>query len=221
MIGTAHLFAGAAVGRALKRPWLAFPVAAVSHILLDSIPHLGPHSLFGIEGRGPQAGEVGMAIVDMTIGIPLVLCLIGRGPLRWVMIGSAFFGCLPDLLFNVPPWCSSLAAWPGTAWLGWLHDAVDYNVLPSQWLLGSATQLAIAGACAGVIRTPWGRDREGRSLEGGCRCYPRLAEGWAAGDEGVDPGMANSCLGSGRAPGCKGPRWYRGRRLKDPGTPLA
>ncbi|MBM3476353.1 MAG: hypothetical protein FJX75_24030 [Armatimonadetes bacterium] len=146
MLGTVHLVAGAAVGKTLRRPWLAFPVAVASHILLDSVPHLGPHSLFGVEGRGPQPGEIAMAIVDMSLGIPLVFWLIGRGPLRWVMVGSAFFGCLPDLLFNVPPWCGFLAAWPGTAWLGWLHDAVDYNVRPSQWLLGSATQLAIVTA---------------------------------------------------------------------------
>ena len=156
MLGTVHLMAGAAVGKTLRRPWLAFPMAVASHILLDSIPHLGPHSLFGIEGRGPQPGEVAMAIVDMSVGIPLVLWLIGRGPLRWVMVGGAFFGCLPDLLFNVPPWCSFFAAWPVTAWLGWLHDAVDYNVRPSQWLLGSATQLAIVGACVWVIRARFG-----------------------------------------------------------------
>jgi len=136
MLGTVHLVAGAAVGKTLHRPWLAFPVAVASHIILDSIPHLGPHSLFGVENRGPQPGEVAMAVVDMSLGIPLVLWLIGR----------AFFSCLPDLLFNVPPWCSFLSAWPGTAWLGWLHDAVDYNVRPSQWPLGSATQLAIVTA---------------------------------------------------------------------------
>jgi hypothetical protein len=152
MIGTAHLFAGAALGKALRRPWLAFPAAVASHIVLDSIPHLGPHSLFGVEGQGPQRGEYAMAAIDVSLGIPLVLWAVGRGPLRWVMVGGAFFGCLPDLLLNIPPWCSFFAAWPPTAWLGRLHDAVDYNVRPAHWPLGVATQLAVIGLGAWLIR---------------------------------------------------------------------
>src|SRR5947199_309584 len=40
MLATPHLVTGAAIGKVLKRPALAWPVAFASYFLLDHVPHL-------------------------------------------------------------------------------------------------------------------------------------------------------------------------------------
>jgi hypothetical protein len=166
MLGTVHLLAGAAVGRTVKRPWLALPVAFASHFLLDAIPHLGPHSLFGVDGEGPQRREVLMAAVDVGLGVPLLLWLAWPGPERRVVLTAALYACLPDLLFNIPPWCAVLQHWAATGWLAWLHDAVDSNVRPEQWPLGVMTQLAVAGAAGWLLRRGYSADSTTNSGQG-------------------------------------------------------
>ena len=56
MTATPHILAGAAIGKVLRRPWLAWPVAFVSHFLLDFTPHLDSHAVYGVEqgGHWPQ-----------------------------------------------------------------------------------------------------------------------------------------------------------------------
>ena len=52
MMATPHMVAGAAIGRLLRRPWLAYPAAFVSHFLLDIVPHIDSHALFGADHGG-------------------------------------------------------------------------------------------------------------------------------------------------------------------------
>src|SRR5690242_16538088 len=112
MLATPHLLTGAAIGKVLKRPWLAWPAAFASHFLLDHVPHLDAHALFGVAHGGPAQPEVAMAVADGLLGILLVLWAIGQQPGRRVMLGGAFFAMLIDLLQNVGPWSAWLAHWP-------------------------------------------------------------------------------------------------------------
>src|SRR3954451_15359325 len=101
MLATPHLVTGAAIGRGLKRPSLAWPAAFASHFLLDHVPHLDAHALFGVAYGGPTRPEVTMAAADALLGIWLTVWAVGRQPGRRVMLWGAFFAMLIDLLQNV------------------------------------------------------------------------------------------------------------------------
>jgi hypothetical protein len=151
MLATPHLMVGAAIGKTLRRPWLAWPVAFVSHFLLDFVPHLDSHALFGVPSGGPTLPEAGMAIADVLVGTAAVAWLVAGQPERRVMLGAAFFAILVDLMFNVPPWAPWLTAWPGTAWLAALHRASEQNVTPAQWPVGVGTQVVAVAAALWLI----------------------------------------------------------------------
>ncbi len=56
MFVTNHVLSGVLIGRALKRrPVTAFAVGVASHLLLDMVPHWGPHR--GLEGEGPPLAD--------------------------------------------------------------------------------------------------------------------------------------------------------------------
>ena len=145
MLATPHMLAGAALGKALRRPWLAWSAAFGSHFLLDRTPHLDSHSLFGVEYGGPTVPEAAMAILDTALGVLLVVWVARCQPEPRVMLGGAFFALVIDLLDNVPPWGDWFTTWPGTAWLSAFHHMSEYNVTPAQWPLGVATQLMVVG----------------------------------------------------------------------------
>lgn len=41
MLVTNHVLSGAAIGAAVRNPWLAFPLGVLSHLALDATPHWG------------------------------------------------------------------------------------------------------------------------------------------------------------------------------------
>jgi len=143
MTATPHILAGAVIGKVLRRPWLAWPVAFVSHFLLDFIPHLDSHAIYGVEQGGPTAPEAALGILNFTFGAVLIVWLVRRQPDRRVVLGGALFGILIDLIENIPLLGASFRTWPGTAWLSVFHHSFHHNVTPAQWPLGIATQLVV------------------------------------------------------------------------------
>ncbi|MBI2297804.1 MAG: hypothetical protein HYU66_02415 [Armatimonadetes bacterium] len=141
MVGTPHLVAGATLGRVTGRWWLALPLAFLSHFLLDAVPHLDWHRLFG-GPHGVTTAEVACGILDFAAGLWLVLWLAGRHPQqRRLIVVSAIGGLLIDLVEYATPIGRFLPAW-----LRGFHHAAQHNVPLSQWPLGVATQLLVIGA---------------------------------------------------------------------------
>src|SRR3712207_1480621 len=98
MLVTAHLLAGAAIGKALRRrPWLAAATAFGSHFLLDFTPHLDAHALFGSPGGGPTRLEAATATVDTLLGLLLLAWAANRTGSRKALLGGAFLAMLIDL----------------------------------------------------------------------------------------------------------------------------
>ena len=166
MMATPHMFAGAAIGAATRRPWLAYPAAFASHFLLDYTPHLDSHALYGVPGGGPTVPEAAIGIADLVLGALLIGWLVWRqaGLWRWeatacgrragrrVILGAALFGIVIDLIELSPglgPW---FKIWPGTAWFSAWHHAIQHNVTPEQWPLGVGTQVAVIALALWVIR---------------------------------------------------------------------
>jgi len=159
VLAAPHMLAGAAIGKLSRRCWLAVIAAFASHFLLDIIPHLDSHGLFGVKGGGPTRGEAVSAVVDTVVGVAFVLAFVARQPGRRRMIAAAFAAVVLDLLDNVPPWGQWFDAWKGTAWLSLFHHSIQHNVPRAQWPLGFATQLAVVALAAWVLLAR--RERKG------------------------------------------------------------
>ncbi len=149
MMATPHLLVGAALGRVVQRPWLAYPAALASHYLLDAIPHLDAHSLFGVPRGGPTRLEAATAVADFAAGAVLVGALAWRARRRSMML-AALFAVLIDLVEYVPPvgpWVQQSAAAAGFVRF---HHAIQHSLTLAHWPLGLVTQLAVAGSAIGV-----------------------------------------------------------------------
>jgi hypothetical protein len=145
------MMAGAAIGKVVRRPWLAIGLAFASHFVLDIIPHLDSHSMFGTPSGGPTPAEVASATVDTFIGIALVLLLARRQRARSRILWAAFAAIVIDLVDDVPPWGPWFQAWPGTAWLSRFHHGIQHNVPLAQWPLGFGTQLLVLALAVWIL----------------------------------------------------------------------
>jgi hypothetical protein len=152
MQGTPHLLAGAALGTALRRPWLVMPVAFMSHFLLDFTPHLDAHALFGAPHGGPTRGEIVAACLDGIVGLILLTWLSRRHPAPKSLWLGAFCALLIDLVDNIPPWNRAFRTWAITAPIHAFHHGIQSNVVPAQWPLGLSTQLLVSGVAIWYVR---------------------------------------------------------------------
>jgi len=151
MLATPHILAGAAIGASSRRPWLGISLAFASHFVLDFLPHIDSHGLFGAKIGGPTAGEVISASVDVLVGVVLMLALVGRRPgQRWIL-AAAFAAIVLDLVDNVPPWGAWFRAWSGTAWLSVFHHSIQHNLPRAQWPAGIALQLPVIGLAGWLL----------------------------------------------------------------------
>ena len=152
MLTIPHLLAGAALGKALRRPWLAWPVAFGSHFLLDYTPHLDSHALFGAGANQITTGEAVSSAVDASLGIGATLALTAGQPARRLMLGGACCAVLMDFLDNIPPWGDWFSDWGPTAAISAFHHRFQHNVTPDQWPLGFGTQLVVIALAVCVLR---------------------------------------------------------------------
>ncbi len=143
MMATPHMMVGAAIGRVLRRPWAAYPAAFASHFLLDTVPHIDSHALFGVAHGGPTPLEASAGVSDFLIGALAVGLVAMKQPARRVMLGSALFAILIDLVEYVPPLGPWFQSWGGSAWLVAFHHRIQHNLTPAQWPVGAGTQVAV------------------------------------------------------------------------------
>ena len=153
MLATPHLLVGAALVAKTKRPWLGMLAAFASHFVLDAIPHLDSHSLFGSPSGGPTRAEAISTLLDVVVGASLVLWLTACLPRRRLLLAGAFLAAVVDLVYNIPPWNAWLWAYPLTRPLGELHYAIQHRVSPSNLPLGFVFQFAISALAFGMLKT--------------------------------------------------------------------
>lgn len=92
---TNHALTGAAIGLAIGNPWIAIPVALVSHFLCDAIPHFGMGKDF-IRSNAFR----NFLLLDTVLCISLVLFLGIAQPTYWLLAAAcAFVAASPDLLW--------------------------------------------------------------------------------------------------------------------------
>ncbi len=151
MLAIPHMLTGGAIGRTVARSWLAWPLAFASHFVLDTIPHLDSHGLFGHPGGGITPAEACAALLDFTVGAVLVAAMAWGSADRWRVLGGAGLGIAIDVIEQLPavgPW---LRSWSGTAWFTTFHHAIQHNVPPADWVLGFGTQVAVVGLATWLL----------------------------------------------------------------------
>jgi hypothetical protein len=152
MLATPHMMTGAAIGKGVRRARIALPLAFGSHFLLDAIPHLDGHALYGVPGGRITRGEALVTIVDVVVGVALVLWAVGRQPGRKTMLWAAFAAIVIDLVDNVPPFSRWFRACPGLASVSAFHHGIQTDLTRSQWVLGFGTQIAVLIVVLWVVR---------------------------------------------------------------------
>ncbi len=147
MQGTPHILAGAAIGAALgnRRLWLVIPLAFTSHLLLDKVPHLDAHAVFGIDDMPPTPGEIITSVIDGIIAIFLIRWLSKHHSASKALWVGGFFAILLDLLDNIPPWNAWFRGLPIFSSLSHYHQTTQWNVTPHEWILGISTQAIVIG----------------------------------------------------------------------------
>jgi hypothetical protein len=159
MLAVPHMLVGAAVGKTLKRPALALPVAFGSHFLLDWVPHLDSHRIFGIAGGSVTRPEAIMGVLDFLFGAGLVIWLSAGRRDRKTILLSALAAILIDLVDNVPPWSGWFRASRVGSAISAFHHGFQHNVTLDQWPLGLGTQVvAIAAATLTLLRPRQAKD---------------------------------------------------------------
>lgn len=149
MLATPHILVGAAVASKVRQPWLAMSLAIGSHFVLDFIPHLDSHGLFGVAAGTPARPEVVMALLDALSGAALVVWLVARRPNRRLLVTAAFLAVAVDLVDNVPPWNAWLRSFPVALRFSIFHHSIQHSVASSEWVLGFGTQIAV------IVSTVW------------------------------------------------------------------
>jgi len=148
MLSTPHVLVGGAIGRHVRAPYLALPLALVSHFALDAIPHVDTVTFFGIGGAKSNFTTT----VDGVAAAALLLFL-ARGQKRWRWIlACGFLAITMDILAMVLVWFPHASRLSVLAWLYRLHAFVGADMRPSDWPLGMATQILILGLAVFFLR---------------------------------------------------------------------
>lgn len=92
MLTTPHLLVGAAIGSQFQNPMLVAPIAAGSHFVLDSVPHLGGF----IEVEDLEKKEVALVVADVVLGLVVLFFLTNNNPAAELIWLGAFSAVLPD-----------------------------------------------------------------------------------------------------------------------------
>ena len=90
-----HALTGVLIGLAVSNPWLALPLALVSHFICDALPHYAASKpLIGI-----KRFKVQLIIEALVCGL-IVLALGLLHPLNWMIAAiAAFLATSPDFMW--------------------------------------------------------------------------------------------------------------------------
>lgn len=112
MTATAHALVGGAIAASIPDPAIALPLAAISHPILDMVPHWD----FGLGWRGKNKVTLfAESVLDLVLGIILAYFLFGRNINPIYFLTCIFFSeiwdilMMPYLLFGwkFPPFSTS------------------------------------------------------------------------------------------------------------------
>lgn len=95
MTATNHALTGSLIGLMVGSPWLAIPLAFISHFVLDAIPH------FGVSDTKLNTRLFTLyLVVDAIFVLTLLTCIVVLQPASWVAaLCGAIAATTPDLMW--------------------------------------------------------------------------------------------------------------------------
>jgi len=129
-----HALTGAFIGLTVNEPWLAVPLAFLSHFACDAIPHHDPPG-------GEKRVTTKRFIFEYLVGgaalcLLLVIILAYTKPHNWLLACiCAFIATSPDL-FWIPrfiKWVRSGKDHMPKGWFFWFHDWIQWKTGPQFW----------------------------------------------------------------------------------------
>lgn len=103
MLETPHVLLGAAIATKVANPYLAVPLALLSHFILDKIPHWNPHISSETKKFGkPTKKSTTIIAVDATIalvgGSLIAYNALPNTTLAITILACCFVAALPDII---------------------------------------------------------------------------------------------------------------------------
>lgn len=147
MVILPHMLIGAAIGARIRKIWLVFVLAWLSHYFLDFLPHWD----YLTEIEITNLGHLTRIAIDLILGIILVLFLIRSYSKKWSILIGIIAILLPDILNVVyytftPQWLEPLVLF---------HNKVHFWKGLSFWQGLPATLLTILVAIMFLLGV-WG-----------------------------------------------------------------
>lgn len=120
MLLTPHILVGAAIGSQFNNLLISAPLAAISHVVLDSIPHWDPHVDIDLGVEDLEKKDILVLTADVIIGATLITVLAALMPNPEIVWISGFCAALPDAqhVFHAVFGDDKLIRWK----VGKLHD---------------------------------------------------------------------------------------------------
>ncbi len=103
MLETPHVAVGAAIASKIPNPFIAIPLAFVSHFVLDKVPHWNPHIITETKQFGrPTNKSTAIIIVDcvlaLSLGSAIALSALPDISRAITILLASFVSILPDLI---------------------------------------------------------------------------------------------------------------------------
>lgn len=131
-----HALTGAIIGLTVTDPYVAMPLAFLSHFACDAIPHYDPPGDNNQERLGSKRFIMEQLVAGAILCFLLVVCLALTRPQHWVAAAvCAFLAASPDL-FWIPRFVHRLRTGqdkPPKWWLLKFHARIQWKTGPSLW----------------------------------------------------------------------------------------
>ncbi len=133
MTGVTHTSVGAAIGRFIPNPFLAFIVGVMSHLVIDKIPHFWP------EKKREQ--NIQIALDGVFSFVLFVVLFFSPFANKSSVLACAFGGALVDLVFVIlPMFWKSFMNNPVRVW----HEMRQYHHHNPAWIVTDVAQIVFA-----------------------------------------------------------------------------
>ncbi|OGM13733.1 hypothetical protein A3A76_02420 [Candidatus Woesebacteria bacterium RIFCSPLOWO2_01_FULL_39_23] len=103
MLETPHVIVGAVIASKVGNPYLAIPLAFISHFVLEKVPHWNPHlNVETVKFGKVTSQSFRLVLLDSFIalisGLTIASWSLPNATQALTIIGASFFAVLPDLV---------------------------------------------------------------------------------------------------------------------------
>jgi len=103
MLETPHVAVGVAIASKFPNPWIAIPLAFISHFALDKVPHWNPHLYTETQKTGkPSNGSTAVAVIDigcsLILGSGFAIRALPNQNLAILILACSFASVLSDVI---------------------------------------------------------------------------------------------------------------------------